>query len=279
MRRTKKNVYKNIYKITYIANVNRVIEESKYIDTLQQLSTNGFKTYHIDDFDKFVNHLLNVGLNDSFNITKLISMRDNNYKNIADMAVVFEDVGRIFSSKKKSMMSRVKKIQTLLKTKLHMMRSFRRVGSSASFRFPMKSEIDTKIVENVLSVNIDSPSTNTSINEPHPPMLKSYTKEKIEEEFKHYLRHDIVDRLHLLAQKHFTLEQLTFMNVQLKCITEIEEMSLTDLEFYYLEVVSTIISALQKYLGFCKRYYDIEINYAECCEAVLTGNPTKLNMS
>ena len=64
-----------------------MIDETRYIDTLQKLSMEGFKTYHIDNFDKLSLHFQSIGLNDSFNISILMHLRDTNYKKMSDVAL------------------------------------------------------------------------------------------------------------------------------------------------------------------------------------------------
>ena len=61
MSKSRKDLYKQIYKVTYIANINKMINETRYIAILQKLNMEGFKTYHIDDFDKLTLHLQSIG--------------------------------------------------------------------------------------------------------------------------------------------------------------------------------------------------------------------------
>jgi hypothetical protein len=82
----------------------------------------------------------------------------------------------------------------------------------------------------------------------------------------------------LLAQKHFTLEQLQYMNVELKHIQIIETMSCEELESYYFTVIDFIENALRQWFITCKMYIDIEINYIECCQGINNGKKTTINL-
>ena len=93
-------MYRQIYKIIYLANINNIINESKYIDILQKISNDGFKTYHVEDFDRLTMYMQNIGLNDSFNISLLLYLRDINYKKLSEIAMAFDDVGIIFRQKR-----------------------------------------------------------------------------------------------------------------------------------------------------------------------------------
>jgi hypothetical protein len=305
-KKSRKEMYKEIYKVTYVANISKMIDETRYIDVLQKLCMNGFKTYHIRDFDKLTVYLQNIGLTDSFNMSVLIHLRDTNYKRLSEIAVFFEDIGAIFSNKKISMVSRVSAIRKILREKLTITRSFKKIEKLSNFLrcnrmntignldFDIKiNNIDELLREN----NTGNDTTNTdntfrvdyidraNKRSPFEKMntkcfysKKRMTKSRIESEWRFHTRNDILNRLHLLAQTHFTLNQLTFMGVELKHILEIESMSHNALESYYITTINTVLDSLKDWMMLCRMYIDIEVNYIECCDNVINGMTTKLNL-
>lgn len=330
MSKSRKDLYKQIYKVTYIANINKMINETRYIDILQKLSMEGFKTYHIDDFDKLTLHLQSIGLDDSFNISILMHLRDTNYKKMSEVAVLFNDIGEIFAMKKKKMVDRMHNIRKILKRKLDMIRSFKKIEKINSFSvldgmdrggdeknnimnsLMSRNEIDDlcdtdrstsyddsashdsykKISDNLLAsdseiyrqlqsrreqTNILSYKQNkmdTSID----PRKRKMSRQKIEFEWRYHTKSDIIDRLHLLAETHFTLNQLRYMNIELKYVSDIEKMAHIDLERYYLDVVNKIDRSLKEWMTICRMYIDIEVNYVECCENMINGTRTYLDL-
>src|SRR5580692_10180382 len=120
MSRNKKETYINIYRYVCNASINNEINEDEYVATLQKLSADGFKTYHIDNFISFIEKLRIVGLCDSFNISLLMHMRDLTYRKISEIALMFDDIGKIFSYKKKTMIDRIRNISILLKNKMEL---------------------------------------------------------------------------------------------------------------------------------------------------------------
>ena len=103
------------------------------------------------------------------------------------------------------------------------------------------------------------------------------SKQRIESEWKYYARTDIIDRLHLLVEHYFTLNQMQYMR-DLKYASEIASMTLIELERYYLNVVNKIDTSLKEWMTICRMYIDIEINYVECCENMINGTNTYLNL-
>lgn len=298
--KSRKEMYKDIYKVTYVANINRMIDENRYIDVLQKLSMNGFKTYHIDDFDKLTIHLQTIGLKNSFNISILIHLRDTNYKKLSEIAVLFEDIGVIFSNKRIEMTQRVSAIRDIIQEKITLIKSFKKIEGVTIFKKTFIStgdlDFDDKmnssdqlLKSNLLYTEIPSTERNTNkssnkrreikdIADTRNETIKKLQKPDIMPEWLHYTRNDIINRLHLLAQKHFTLNQLIFMDVELKTINQIMDMSYINLEKYYLTVVSAIDHSLKEWSVICKMYIDIEINYVECCNNIMQGRDTILNL-
>jgi hypothetical protein len=266
MIKNKKEMYKQIYKVIYIANINRMIDETRYIDILQKLSMEGFKTYHIDDFDKLTLHLQSIGLLDSFNVSILIHLRDTNYKKMSDVAILFTDIGNIFSRKKKRMVDRIQKIRKLLKAKLELLKSFKKFERLTGFSIaPRNVDID------MIDDNSDTSITSSF-------KIKRMSAKKIQSECEYYIRKDLIERLQFIAQKHFTLDQLKYMNINIKHISEVEAMTHTELESYYINVIDGIDKSLREWIMICRMYIDIEINYIECCENIINGAATKLNL-
>lgn len=257
--KNKKDTFKQIFSVTYIANVNKLINESKYIEVLQNLSLGGFKTYHINDFEKLTMYMQTIGLIDSFNISLLLHLRDTNYKKMIEIAMIFDEIGEILSVKKMTMVDRMHKIRIIIKEKLDFIKSYKRIDTIKSFDTFMRIG------------NIPCISNKDTIS---PKMSDTL----IESEWEYHTKQDIIDRLHMLCQKHFSLEQLKFMQVELKYVSEIINMQHKQLEQYYLDVIKNIESSLKEWLVICKMYVDIEINYMECCNNILNGEKTTLDL-
>lgn len=267
MSKNRKELYKQIYRIIYVANINRLIDETLYINMLQKLSMEGFKTYHINDFDKLTLHLQSIGLIDSFNVSILIYLRDMNYKRMSDIAILFADIGKIFSVKKKRMVDRMNKIRKLLKDKLEVIKSFKKFERITIFSNFIDNIDNVRFVDNM--INDNSFSQNKK---------KRMPVKRIKNEWIYYTCTDLIDRLHFIAQNHFTLNQLKYMEVELKHIREIKAMNHTNLEKYYIYVIDTIEKNLREWMMVCRMYIDIEINYVECCDNLLNGVETRLNL-
>lgn len=290
MSKSRKELYKQIYKVTYIANINRMIDETRYIDILQKLNMEGFKTYHIDDFDKLTLHLQSIGLNDSFNISILIYLRDANYKKLSEIALLHTDIGKIFAVKKKKMVDRVHFIRRTLKIKLELMKAFKKFERSISFNNgPSNNNIpETQQNNDSLKKSLDQSTEclDDSLSDTDQNYIFLYgnlhskrkPKKTIESMWTYHTQLDLIERLHLIAQKHFTLDQLKYMNVNIMYASAINAMSHFDLENYYINVIEKIESSLKEWIMVCKMYIDVEVNYMECCENILNRYPTQLNL-
>lgn len=257
MNKSKKETYKDIYNVFYIATIKNMINEHIYIDVLQKLSMAGFKTYHIDNFEKLTLHLQSIGLNDSFNISILMYLRDTNYKKMSEIAILFDEIGEIFALKKKKMVDRMLIIRKILKQKLDLIKVFRKIEKITNFSVISESE------NQLLKLNLNK--------------IKM-SKSMIESEFKHYIKLDIIDRLHLIAERHYTLNQLQYMGVELKYVSEIQKMSHDDLENYFIDVLNKIDKSIKSWITICRIYIDIEINYIECCQNISNGIKTVLDL-
>ena len=159
--KSRKDLYKQIYGVIYIANIKQMINEIKYIDVLQKLSMSGFKTYHIEDFDKLTIHLKSIGLNDSFNISILMHLRDTNYKKISDVAILFSDIGEIFSLKKRKMVDRMQSIRKILKHKINLIKVFKKLDKISNFSIIDSS--NSSDMMNTIMVNTHNNMTESSI--------------------------------------------------------------------------------------------------------------------
>lgn len=276
MSRSKKEQYKKMYMNTYNAHINKIISENEYINVLQILNMKGFKTYHIDNFDVLTKHLHTIGLYDSFNINTLVNIRDLIYNKLATIALAFIDIGEIFSVKKQKMISRINDIQKLLKHKMKCIHAFKNVDNVTS---NLSNEYLDEILGIALSYELlpdqNKLDTNGSIENNAINKIRSKYKDS---DWAFYVRKDITERLHLLVQVHYTLEQLKFMNIKLKLVSEIDMMSHSHLRKYYMYVIDTIETALKHWMTMCKDYIDIEINYVECCDDMINGHPTRLNV-
>ena len=220
-KKNKKDTFRQIFTVTYIANVNKLINESKYIEVLQNLSLGGFKTYHVNDFEKLVMYMQTIGLDDSFNISLLLHLRDTNYKKMTDIALVFDKIGEILSVKKHTMVDRMHQIRSLIKEKLDFIKAYKRIDTIKSF-------------SNFIKVGT-IPCINSKTEN-----YQKLSKTLIESQWESHTKQDIIERLHLLCQNHFTIEQMKQMHVELKYASEINIMSHKQLEQYYFDVIKNI---------------------------------------
>jgi len=274
MSRNKKEMYKNIYRNAYNANINNTISESKYIDILQSLSMKGFKTYHVENFNIFTKNLQLQGLYDSFNISVLINMRDLTYKHICSIALMFEDIGNIFAVKKKNMINRINSIRKLLKNKLKCITAFKRVDIVTSIR---NSDVHNSLLDTTYTANTFNNiyNNNDSIDS---QTIQTPLPKRLESDWEYYVKKDIIERLHLIVQVHYTLEQLKFMNIKLMLISDINNMTHNELRKYYVYVIDKIEKSIKFWMDTCRNYIDIEINYVECCENMINNLPTQLTI-
>lgn len=256
---SKKELYRQIFNITYLSIINGLITENRYIDILQKLTMNGFKTYHINKIDKLIIYMYNIGSVNAFNISILIHFRDINYKTLSNIAKNFNDIRDIFSIKKKNMITRIEQIHDIIKNKITIIKCFKKTDKYNSINLALNSN-------NSISNLLDAKK----------PYLSN---EHIKKEWNYYTRLDIMDRLHLLVSKYYTLEELQFMNIELKLLSMLNKYSCEELETYYIYVINTIEIQLKEWLTICKMYIDIEINYLECCKSIINNKTTKLYLT
>ena len=254
-----KDLYIQIFKITYISMIIGLISEKRYIYILQKLTMRGFKTYHVTHFDKLSIYMYNMGIINAFNVSVLIHYRDISYKRLSSVSKKINDIRNIFSKKKKKMVKRIEEIHTLLKKKLDILRSFRKNDRYNSINRVLQTDYN-------LSNHLDK-------------QKRYLSNDIITKEWKYYTRCDIMDRLHLLINKYYKLNELEYMNVDLKLLSELNSYSCEQLEEYYINVIKKIETQLKDWTHVCKMYIDIEINYLECCKNIISDTTTHLSIN
>src|SRR5205814_2164908 len=83
--------------------------------------------------DIYTKGKINTFQQDYYDISILIHLRDTNYKKMYDIAILFPDIGEIFSMKRKCMVDRINKIRKILKKKLDLMKSFKKIDRLSFF--------------------------------------------------------------------------------------------------------------------------------------------------
>ena len=170
---------------------------------------------------------------------------------MSEVAQNINDIRSIFSLKKKSMVDRIQDIIILIKNKINVIKSFKKIDNYNS-------------INSVLNANI-------------PNLSKCYlSKERIKCEWEYHMRTDIMYRLHLLIENHYNLDELKYMNVELKLLSTLNKMSCYELSIYYNNVIKTLDIILKEWITVCKMYIDIEINYLKCCKNIILNKPVKL---
>jgi len=231
----KKNVYKNIYKLFFVALIKDLIEEKLYILTLQKLCNYGFKLYHIDDFKDLLNNLHNLNLFDSYNISLLLFLRDIYFKKLILFSKVFN------YSDKTQIKDKLYEIKNILNNKLKIIQAFKKIERQ----------------ENALIASINIGIFDIT-------------------DWKNNTKDDIIERLMLLKKKHFNKKQLVFMNIPMLHLEELE--LFIDLENYYIDFVNNIDSKIKEYIENCNIFIQIEEDYDFCCNKLINGDITMLNL-
>jgi len=253
---SKKDLYKQIFKVTYLSMITGLISENRYIDILQKLTINGFKTYHINNFDKLIIYMYNMGILNSFNISILIHFRDTSYKSLSDISKNVDDIRIIFAKKKKKMVSRIEEIRNILRNKIDIIKSFRRKDRYNSIDIILNTDY-----------NVSNRTDKTK---------RYLSNKKIKTEWDYYTNLDIMNRLNILVNKYYKLNELEYMNVKLKLVSELNTYSCEQLEIYYNNVIKTIEVNLREWITICKMYIDIEISYLECCKNIIDNKNTTI---
>lgn len=237
MKINKKSFYILLYKVIYIAIINNLISENKYIDILQRMNMNGFKTYHINSFDKLSVQMCEYGLNNSFNISILLYLRDRSYKYLSEIAHKNPDIGTILFAKNKNIIDRIGLIIKLIRRKIKILKAFKKIDKYDTIN---------------LYLNIENPSS-------------------IKNQWKNIMRKDILDRLYLLGYKHYSITQLHYMDVDIQLVSALNEYPYEKLEIYYLDTINKIDKSLRGWLMECEKYIDVENNYVKTCQCIMSS--------
>jgi hypothetical protein len=242
----KKKLFKDIYQAIYVANIKGLIDENRYIRVLQSISENGFKTYHINNFDRLTIHLKELKLNRSYIISILLYLRDENYRKIVEISRYFKEVRSILSMKNKKMVERIHITSKFLRDRLIIARAF------------IKQEKMESIYQGAM------PGARINSN-------------KIKEEWFHYNRQDIINRLHNLVDQ-FSLDQLKFIGIDLIRSDIIARTNNVDLQDYYDRTVRRIIATIKSWKRTCLLYVDVDLGYLETCYEINAGREPKMKL-
>ena len=250
--KNKKEMFIELYQATYVANIKGLIDENRYIRVLQSISENGFKTYHIDDFDRLTIHLKKLKLEKSYTISILLYLRDENYRKIVELSKFFPDIRAILYSRKhkRKMVEKIHQISKVLRQKLVVAKSF------------TKAEKVESIMYSAMAPN-------------GKPVLP---ERLIKEEWFYHNRRDIINRLHNLIEI-FSLDQLKYIGVELLRYDAIRKMNTVDLQTYYSRVVKRVVSAIKSWKRTCLLYVDVDLGYLETCYKINAGDPIKLKLA
>ena len=243
---SKKKLFKDIYQAIYVANIKGLIDENRYIRVLQSISENGFKTYHINNFDRLTIHLKELKLNKSFAISILLYLRDENYRKIVEISRYFKEIHSFLSMREKKMVERVHIISKYLRERLVVARSF----------------IKQERIESIYQGGMPG------------AMMSDY---KIKEEWFHYNRHDLINRLHNLVDQ-FSLDQLKYIGVDLIRSDILSRTNNVDLQEYYDRSIKRIIATIKSWKRICLLYVDVDLGYLESCYEINAGREPKLNL-
>ena len=77
-------------------------------------------------------------------------------------------------------------------------------------------------------------------------------------------KYEIINRLKLLLN-YFNINDLTFMNVEIRKISEINNMNFNDLFIYYTDVFDSIENSLNLIIELCNYHNSIESKYVKYC--------------
>lgn len=243
-------LFKNIFEAVYVLNIERYIDENRYIKVLQTLSDNGFKTYHIKDFDRLAVYLKEIHLSKSYAVSILLYLRDENYRKIIDIAKNFGDVKRAINNKKHpniTIVERVHNASKILRKKLEIARAF----------------VKPERVEAIYNNMPGGVSTNRGDTGELTTKFK-LDRELVIDEWFYQNRTDIINRLHDLI-RHFTIDQLLYMNVEIIAYSTIQKMETITLQEYYNRTIKQVINSLKAWKRICLLYVDVYLGYLEMC--------------
>lgn len=236
----KKSIYKNIYLFIFNSLINNIIGENKYIYNLQRLSDRGFKFYHFDNPEAMFDMLIKNEFYDAFYISFFIFVRDKCFKDIIN---IHKNMNFQCNEKPNEKIKYVSKKLAELKI---IIKSFTKTDWQ-------KNDKKNKTC-NLKTIYDDS----------HDERLNNHFEDNI--------RADILERLHLLAYKHFTIKQLTYIDIELKYINELFDMDISKLKKYYHRIVSQIDKQLIKWHNICENYELNQNEYEKYCENIINKN-------
>lgn len=245
-RKSEKRLYIEIFNAIYVANIKGLIDEIRYIRVLQTISEKGFKTYHIKNFDRLVVHLKQLKLEKSYAVSILIYLRDENYRKILNICRYFPQVKSIITIRKMRMMDKIYEINKIF-------RHMHAIAKSFVKRERMQSVFTEIMPGGVL------------------------TREVVQNEWFHYNRRDIVERLHNLVDL-FSLDQLKFMGVRPISINSLQRLGSLDLQRYYDVTIGKMLSAIKSWKRICLLYIDVYLRYVEICQSINSGGNVDLHL-
>lgn len=228
-----------IFYVIFLLNISGKISESNYIHVLHQLNHLGFEPTHISDVENMIFYLENKEFRQSYIMTMLLYLKndifesikdlENNYTELCNVLVADED-----NSKK---IDRIISIKSFIKNKQMIIKSFSKLCP------PPKDEVP--------------------INNMKPKM----SKESIRECFNIELKTELINRLFLI-RKHFDLDILKYMEVELKTYKEVTEMNILNLTEYYMSCVNEIKNKLTHWICLCDAYLDAELSYLKSIKKI-----------
>lgn len=242
-----KRVLVDVFRAVYVGHINRMIDESRYIRTLQVVSERGFKTYHLENFDKLALHLRKIGMMKSYVISVLFYFRDENFRVIGQVARYFDTIHQMLNLRL-DILERMKMIDIELERKLMIARAF------------LKNDKTYAIT--------------------HPGMIMPNAKidgQLIIAEWLVHNRQDIMNRLHQLVEC-FTLDQLHFMGVQVLKISVIMSMDNNALQMYYDSTIETVIRCIIVWRKTCALFADADRSYRRTCMQINNGVVPQLQL-
>ena len=225
---SRKHLYKQIFTIIYIALIKYIIDEKLYITTLQEMISHGFKTYHINDFIYLALYLKTKKFINASNISILIYVRDIQYNKLYNIACKFHTIRSVFLDNRIRMIDRVHVIQQIIRNYLHLMHSFSKIDK-------LENHItDHEIIKNWL---VDA-------------------------------QNNIIERLQILCNTHFTIRQLQYLDVHIISYHDAVNMQYQELEKYYCDCIHMIKNKLNQGIESCNQYIECELNYINWCHNI-----------
>ena len=235
----KKELFCETYKYLYVALINNLIDTKKYVSNVCLLNNNGFKLYHIKLIEKLIYYLIKIN-NEAFMMTMIIYMRDIYYKKIMDMCTKKNNkLGTIMCQKKVPILERINLIIESLKKKKEIMNSFNKIELYENISLSICSGYDE---EGEANSNLGSKKSISQIEN----IWKSTNKK------------EMMERLKLLVELHFDIEQLKKMGVEIKKKSDVELMQYNDVEHFYKMTVFKIMISLNSDIHLCEDYQSVE---------------------